>query len=212
MEMTKPRTGFTDREQTIADLERLLQAIEQPPERPCPNCQHPKELKRINQCQSQCPDAPRALSSDPENHPIEPLVLKIVFELNKLNQYQPCWSCEGSLDDDGEIYRLPQVNFYTANPIYALLIQEHLELLHYGQHLHVAWHIGLTSIGQKAGPTYILEPSPKGDSELILEELQEDLQIIGKELTQHLRLITETRLASLRLEQSGESENYCQRL
>lgn len=212
MEIARVRPEFVSRAEAIAELERLLQAIQEPLQQPCPNCQHPDDAGNPELCHWQCDDAPHALSTEPEKHPIEPHVLQVTFELSKLGLFQPCWSCEGHVDTSGKPYRQPQVVFYCANPVYALMLHEHIDLLHHGHHLHSRWHIGLTSLGQKMGVTYVLEPSVQAGSEVSLTELQEDLQVIGNKLAQHLRIISEARLASLKMEQATQAAYHCQRL
>ena len=212
MQIATPKPEFISLARAITELEQLLQAIQQPLEQPCPNCQHPESVGDPKLCQWRCPAAPQALSTEPETHPIEPHVLRVTFELSKLGLFQPCWSCEGHLDNQGNIYRLPQINFFCANAVYALMLHEHVDLLHHGGHLHARWQIALTSLGQKLGVVYVLQPTVAKDNDAKLNELQDDLHVIGADLARHLKVISEARLASLKMEQATLAAYHGQRL
>lgn len=199
MKIAAPSDGITNRTQAIGELEEFLQKIQRPLTQPCPNCTNPAQAGNPDVCNWQCAAAPRALSSEPDNHPIESNAVKIVFELRQLGLFEPCWSCEGHLDPSGQIYRLPQVSFYCANPMYVVILHEHVDLLHYSKHLHAFWHIAMTSLGQKMGVTYLLEPLLKEDTPISLDELQEDLHHIGDNLAYRLKTIAEARLAKLKM-------------
>lgn len=208
MEISRPKADFTSIGETIAELEQLLLAIQTPQVQPCPHCQQGQDRR----CHWQCQDAPWALSSDPAAHPIEPRLLRLVFELNILGVFQPCWSCQGHADSRGALHRLPQIFFYCARPLYAQLLHEHVEHLHHGGHLCGPWQIALASLGQSLGVTYVLQPAPYERPLPELAALQQDLEIIGDTLASRLRVVAEARLASLRMQQATAAAFYGQRL
>ncbi len=41
-------------------------------------------------CSRHCPDIPRVLSSDPENHPLEGRIAPLAYELKRLEVFDPC--------------------------------------------------------------------------------------------------------------------------
>src|ERR1700678_3681924 len=65
-----------------------------------------------------CPAAPRRLSSEGEQSPVEPLVSPLVFELKKLGVFYPCWSCEGHTGQDGKVRNIPRVWFYADSVVH----------------------------------------------------------------------------------------------
>lgn len=212
MKIVAPKEAFITRAQAITELEALLRAVEQPLEQPCPNCAQPDMVGQPESCHWQCSGAAEGLSSEPATHPIEPHVIEITFELSKLGLFQPCWSCEGHLDQLGNIYRLPQINFYCAKPVYAALLNEHVALLHHSDRLHTRWHVGLGNLGQVLGVVYALEPVAEECPSVPLEALHEDLHTIGNRLAEKLRMVSEARLASLKMEQATQAAFHCQRL
>ena len=212
MEIATVKDDFLNQDQAITELERLLLAINAPLNQPCPNCEHPANAGKPDLCHWQCAGALEGLSTAPDLHPIEPHMANITFELSKLSVFQTCWSCEGHLDPQGNLYRQPQLIFYCASPTYVLLFHEYLDSLHYGGHLHTRWQIALTSLGQKMGVTYVLEPAFQEDRKAPLHKLQEDLLVIGTSLVRSLSLICEEKLARLKVDRVEVPMTHCQRL
>ena len=105
---------------------KMLTVLGQTPtgeERPCRDCerlclQHGSTTCTCG-CNFACPDAPIALTSDPDRYPIEPRILPLVFELNALKVVQPCWSCEGHNGLSEEVQKLPSVWFYVDDIVCA---------------------------------------------------------------------------------------------
>ena len=58
-------------------------------------------------CEATCPEAPKALTSDPVNYPIETGIVSLVFEMKRLGIFEPCWSCEGHLGPAGDLLGEP---------------------------------------------------------------------------------------------------------
>ena len=192
MHIPQPKMGFFDKDQAEQELEQLIQQPGPLEERPCPNCQIPCDSNIPAQCavncDANCDNAPSALSSDPHNHPIECKVVNIVFELSTLRLIQPCWSCEGHLNGQGELWKLPQVSFYTASALYPKLLSSYLTKLKGSKQLHYPWQVIMVDYGQSWEPTYQLEPALNHIDEVIqLTLLQQDLHKISNGLAEQLK-------------------------
>lgn len=165
----------------MADLERLLSPPPDDGFRPCPGCR--RQAGDTN-CSPRCHEAAQALSSEPD-YPLESQVVAIVFELNSLRLLQACWSCEGHLDHEGKVWKLPQVSFYSFSPLYPQLLSNYLDRLAFRKQLHSPWNVTFTSYGQMATNTYCLEPRLRVEPDLTM--LQRDLQVIGDQLAERIR-------------------------
>ena len=178
MHIVRPNGDFFDATQVKTDLKQVLT-------QPGPNelrvCYHCTRVVG-NHCLPECPYAPNALSSDPDRYPIEPKVVPIVFWLNSLRLIQTCWSCEGHMNLEGELLRIPQVSFYAISPVHAYLISRHLSQLRIEKKLVCTWQIVLSDYGQNCNVTYTLEPKLGNTTKVHLGLLQKDLQIIGDHL------------------------------
>jgi hypothetical protein len=134
-------------------------------------------------CSRHCPDLPRMLSSDPENHPLESRIAPLVYELKRLEVFDPCWSCEGHNGTDGALWKIPRVWFYCRSVVHLRVLADALKELHLDRRLSVQWRVVLTfSDGDNADTTFSLEPSPVGPRPP-LAALQRDVDTIA----QHLR-------------------------
>jgi hypothetical protein len=140
------------------------------------------------------------LSSEPAQFPIEPHVVEIVYELNALGLVQPYWSCEGHLNELGEVVKLPQIWFYSCDVAYTDLLVAHLEALKFRRAIKYEWQIHC--LGQVAGPkdgtTYCLGPVqrllPSKDvvsGATLLEGLRSELLTIAGGLQEHLRSLAQ---------------------
>ncbi|MDH5409475.1 MAG: hypothetical protein OEZ33_10930 [Gammaproteobacteria bacterium] len=206
MHIPLPKYGFLDKEKAEQDLEKLIQQPSARELRPCPNCKLPCDsllpADCATQCDSKCVNAPGALSSEPEAHPIELKVVPIVFELSALRLLQPCWSCEGHVNGQGELWKLPQISFYTASEIYPKLLAGYLTRLRNQSILNYPWQVVMVDYGQTWGPTYQLEPALNHiEGETKLDLLQMDLQTIANDLAEKLKqearlMLVEVRRAS----------------
>jgi len=171
----------------------LVEFIQQPlPSElpPCMNCKNhiPQD------CTSKCKAAPAALSSDPIKFPLEKTVVPIVFELMSTRVIQPCWSCEGHFNHLGELWKIPQINFYSDSPIYPQLLLRYLKSLSMQKRLSYEWHIVIADFGQSWSFSYSLEPNLNGVSEPRLGNLQQDLTTISTDLCQNLKSIAQKML------------------
>ena len=147
------------------------------------------------------------LSSEPGRFPIEPHVVEIVYELNVLGLVQPYWSCEGHLNEAGEVVKLPQIWFYSHEVVYTDLLVAHLEALKFRRATKQEWQIHC--LGQVAGPrdgtTYCLGPAPAAlpsrevaSGACLLEALRSDLLTIASGLTEHMGSLAQTVVEKIR--------------
>jgi len=111
-------------------------------------------------CSRHCPDIPRALSSDPDNFPLETRIAPLVFELKRLAVFEPCWSCEGHNGADGTLWKIPRVWFYCRSVVHLRLLADSVKRLFVARKLTTSWHVVITfSDGDNAETTFSLEPS-----------------------------------------------------
>ncbi len=137
-------------------------------------------------CSRHCPDIPRILSSDPENHPLEGRIAPLVYELKRLETFHPCWSCEGHNGLDGKLWKVPRVWFYCESVVHLRVLAGAVKELHLAEKLSVPWRVVLTfSDEDNADTTFSLEPSLDHKRPL-LPALQRDVDTIAE----HLREVT----------------------
>lgn len=195
MKIIQPNVDMRHTDQVKQDLLRLIaqpSAAEAPP---CPGCTlHPKLI-----CSSGCEHAPRQLSIDAINYPIETNVVPLVYELSAVRLLQPCWSCEGHLNPKGELWKIPQVSFYSESPIYAQLLLRHISSLNLRKRLTYPWHIALSDFGQTWDVTYTLEPNLNYDQarHVQLKLLQHDLNTLAENLYARLKMLAQAMLNEL---------------
>jgi len=181
----------SDHDSFQEDLETLRHSSVTFAERPCKDCR----LKCVEcssttctcRCSPECENLPKALSSDPERYPLEHGVVALSYELNLLEGLQPCWSCEGHLDNKGNLYKIPQVWFYASTSTYARLIIHHLWQLTYQHKLNYMWQISVVDFGNSLSTTYAIRPEFECGTEARLGSLQQDLKTIAKDLAQHIK-------------------------
>jgi len=121
------------------------------------------------------------LSSEGERDPIEPLIAPLVFELRKLGVFYPCWSCEGHTNAAGELWRIPNVWFYSDSVVHVRALADVVSHLYAARQLSARWHVVLTySDAANPDTTFSLQPDPAAGSSL--GALQRDLQVMAGEL------------------------------
>jgi hypothetical protein len=144
----------------------------------CPRC---PDFKPSTGCHRNCAAAPVRLSSEGERGPIEPLVAPLVFELKKLGVFYPCWSCEGHTNAAGDLWRVPNVWFYSDSVVHVRALGEAVGQLHAGRQLSARWHLAVTySDASNPDTTFSLEPDAAADSSL--SALQGDLGVMAGEV------------------------------
>jgi len=194
MKIELPDPLAEDKRRTCSELALLLS---QPGAHLVPPCQHCCRHIAVS-CNARCIAAPRALSSDPDNYPLEPKVVPLVYELRKTRVMQPCWSCEGHFDSDGNLWKYPQVSFYAAASVYAMLLVNHFTLLKYKKLLNYDWQVVVSSFGQAcSSTTYTIEPRLFPTSDQHLGAMQADLLCIAENLDEHLKVAAKEMLHRL---------------
>ncbi len=134
-------------------------------------------------CSMNCQYASQNLSSDPKRYPIEQNIVPIVYALSSLKVTVPCWSCEGHVNNEGILTKLPQTWFYSASSIYTKLISEALSALKNQRQLTYEWVIIILPYSQsKFLVTYSIEPKYSDINSLELVALHEDILTIGANL------------------------------
>ena len=151
----------------------------------CPQC---GSIACQCECSRDCPDAPRALSSDPENYPIEAGIAPLVFEMQRTGVFRPCWSCEGHSANDGALWKLPQVWFYCDSATHVRLLADTLKVLRIETRTRARWEIHIEfSEPDNPDTTFALRPNLTGEDALPLFVLQNDSRAIAESLEPMLR-------------------------
>lgn len=135
------------------------------------------------ECSPDCPAAPRMLSAEPDQYPIEPGITPLVYEMKRLGLFRPCWSCEGHLRPDRSLWKLPSVWFYCESTVHVRLLSQGLSNLKTARELSAPWHVAVTfSDADNPETTFALEPSRAGTDKLSLPALQKDAGVIARAL------------------------------
>jgi hypothetical protein len=192
MRVARPRPSIRVSRGRRSDLLRVLEAPAQWAERPCPGCSLPCPSPHHHDacscgCSVSCEQAPERLSIDPIHFPIEPRIVPVVYEMSASGLAQPCWSCEGHIDAEGQLYRWPGVWFYANSTTYVNLVRTTLNNLHATLRLARAWHIKRCAWQpDSAAVMYELGASRDGPAPP-LHELQHDLGVVGSALDADVR-------------------------
>ena len=134
-------------------------------------------------CSADCAEAARALSVEPDQYPIEPAILTLVFEMKRLGLFTPCWSCEGHLGRDGSLWKQPRVWFYCNSTTHVRLLADGLKNLEIDKKLSTRWQVVVT-FSEADNPTtaFSIEPALSSDSTMHLAALQRDVTVIARSL------------------------------
>jgi hypothetical protein len=146
----------------------------------CPQCGSTSCLCR---CTPDCPDAARALSTEPDRYPIEPAILPLVFAMKRSGIFDPCWSCDGHLGVGGSIWKSPMVWFYCRSMLYLRLLGDGLNRMAGMGCLRVQWGIAVTySDPGNPETAFSLQPAPGERRDFSLADLQADAGAIARAL------------------------------
>lgn len=206
MHIPRPKITETDINGLIDDLVHLINQPTASELAPCPNCDVKNKSEWINgNCSPKCYNAAAALSEDPERYPIEEHVVPLVFELASMRLVQTCWSCEGHLDIDGTLWKLPQVSFYSTRPIYSQLLCNYLSRLHWKKVLNYPWEIVLTNYGctwditytircnmnQANNPNiYLMQKDLLNMADNLANAIKDDARVLIEDLRSNLKHVT----------------------
>lgn len=149
------------------------------------------------QCHANCPEIPVHLSSDPEKYPIEAAIAPLVFEIQRLGVFEPCWSCEGHDGLDGKLWKRPAIWFYCDDVIYLRLLADAIEDLYLAKKLTFHWQVKITYSDVASPDTvFALEPERRRLAEVKLEDMRGDIRVIAENLYEfvheHARKIRNT--------------------
>ena len=191
----EPRHDIEGRKRQVARELQRAHAVGPAREPVC--CPHCPDYKRSTGCHRDCFAAPSRLSSEGERGPVEPLVAPLVFELKKLGVFHPCWSCEGHADAAGDLWKLPNVWFYSDSVVHVRVLADAIDSLFSARRLSVRWHLAVTfSDTGNPDTTFCLEPEPAADSSL--SALQRDLRVLADEVGHHFWVACDTLAAQAR--------------
>lgn len=172
----------SEKDQKAADVSAELGSILRPQRVGEPVCGAACVKSESFDCVRTCPDIPRAMSSDPDNFPLEPGIAPLVFEIKRLEVFEPCWSCEGHDGPDGTLWKVPRVWFYAESVVHVRVLSESLAELRFARRLNADWHVAIThSEKSNADTTFSLEPS-LGGTPVSLRDLQADIETIAASL------------------------------
>jgi len=180
-----------DKAKTKIELIDLLKQPTDKQERPCPGCRltfpGDPSMTSTAHCSIDCPEAAFKMSSEPEKFPIEEHVVPIVYAIYALRLLMPCWSCEGHENDEGQLIKAPKIWFYSVSPFYAKLIAQSLSTIRYKNKLHFEWSVKILPFSQSMFTlTYSMEPEIIANENFILQDLHEDMRMIGKYLDENV--------------------------
>lgn len=167
------------------NLQRFIDYPEPAEIGPCPGC-----IKHIaTECSPKCPDVAKALSIDPVRYPLEKKVIPLVYEVMATAGLKTSWSCEGHMNNDSELWKLPQVCFYSELPIYSHLLLIHLSNLQQQKKLKYPWHIVMTDFSLSLNVTYSIQPNLNKTTNPHLGSLQNDLLVIADDMHSKVKII-----------------------
>lgn len=185
MEISKPNNLYLDTDKLRLDLEYFLNQPGPGKVPPCPNCKDHCASK----CNVSCPDIATVMSIDPVKYPIETNIVPLVFGVMSTSVLQTCWSCEGHLNEKNELWKMPNVSFYSQSSIYPHLILRHLKNLKLDKALKYSWHVVLDDFAQTLGITYSIQPDLKHDEDIHLGMLQNDIKILSTNMLDNMKNI-----------------------
>lgn len=201
MRIALPTADERSQSRSAGDLEHLIRQPAEGQRRPCPDCELPCPCSGSPSCactcSPACPQAPKALSSEPQRFPVESAILPLVYALAVLRVTPPCWSCEGHLDALGKLHKPPRVWFTTRALVYPDLISEYLAGLYTRKLTRSDWMVCLLDCGIRDETVFSIEPRAESEGYAPLEQLQADVQAIAKEMPERVRALARARLGRL---------------
>lgn len=194
MKIAKPRSDPEFDAQAAGERAHLLRQPTAKEARPCPGCELPcpcsASLDCTCGCTVNCPYAPRKMSSDPEEHPVEPGIAPLVLALYGLRVVEPCWSCEGHMGPGDKLLRPPSVWFYSRSTTYPMLITDYLAELAGAKDTGHRWHLCMVTFGEgnDGCPVFSIEPDRSG-AEPDLMMLRRDVRVIAEGFVDGIRAL-----------------------
>lgn len=167
-------------------LTELLNQPSDKQQRPCPGCRFAVGASHSQTsaafCSSNCSEASRQMSSDPDRYPIETGIVPLVYAFYSMRLMMPCWSCEGHNDQSGTMAKTPKLWFYTTADFYPKLVAQYVSNLKSADKIENNWTVRLLPFSQSMFTiTYSLEPMESDPAISNLPSLQNDIRIIAKD-------------------------------
>lgn len=178
------------------DLQHLCAQSAAAARQPCGACGQAAKDGGVCGCGLDWSQLARQLSSDPERFPIEAGILPLVFALSEVPAISPCWSCEGHLDAQGQLHRLPSVWFTCHALAYPSLLAEALSALSAKRVLKHNWQIAAVHCGSALEPVFAIEPRV-GGTDAGLDALHADIQALSARLRDRLQVLAAAHIARL---------------
>ena len=183
MRIEKPRFDEAATTQRLGQLKHFLAVPTDKEVRPCPGCAVPCRCSQSTQCVCMCsPEcifAPREMSTDPDDWPIETHIVPLVYALNSTRVCPPCWSCEGHADAEGTLHRKTSVWFYSESVVYPHLIADYLSDLQMDRAVSCRWQVSVVEWGHRVDTTYSIEPDPIDPAHAHFDSLWRDADTIA---------------------------------
>lgn len=156
-------------------------------QRPCFECKRPCECSQSATCtcgcSAQCEHISETVSSSPQNYPIEAKIIPLVYSISSLAHCQPCWSCEGHTDQQGNVIKYPSVWFYSELMLLPHIINRTIQkLVLYDANVRNKWVVELVSFDANIAPAYVLKPTFESEEIVNLASLQGDVRYISEHL------------------------------
>lgn len=160
--------------------------------RPCPGCELPcpttGSVTCACHCDRNCPHAPLAMSSEPDEFPVEPGIVPLVFALYSLRQAEPCWSCEGHTKEDGSFWRLPQAWFYCRSQVLPRIIADSISQLRSQGVTEATWILNVTYAAEESlDPVFAIRPDLSLSEPYDLRTLRRDVEGLADGLLDSVR-------------------------
>ena len=163
MKIDKPTVNHEHITAYLSDLQDFIDSPEVKEERVCEGCVAPCSCSASHECacdcSEYCPMVAKQMSSDPDRYPIEAAIIPLVFAFGSLRIMQPCWSCEGHLNNRGEITHFPRVWFYSHSVSYVKLLSVYLTNLKFKKQLAYDWEITVLPYNDSPETTFCLKPT-----------------------------------------------------
>ena len=146
-----------------------------------PVCGAQCPCKTARRCDRNCPDIATALSDDPADNPLELIIAPLVYELQRLDGFRSCWSCEGH-ERFNELWKKPQVWFYAESQLHVRVLSDAVTEMRIKGALKVGWEISVTySDPDNLDTTYTLQPR-QDETSIGLDVLQSDVASLAASL------------------------------
>lgn len=187
MRIEKPARDPAFERRCREELDNFVHGRLEQPGRPCGTCAKPCGRHKSPVCQCECtPDcahAPRNLSSEPEQFPIEAGIVPLVLALARLDGLDPFWSCQGHCGSHAHLNRLPCVSFQASSVMLPQMIARYLSDLEIAGRLSCSWQVRVVSWGDSVGGAHSIEPRHGLDDLSDLGLLRRDIAAIAADLT-----------------------------